>query len=159
MSQTIAGTGFAEGKFPKSAADFNTLCDSLLFQILLLVTCSLWSVEKKRRHSLSSVSAYRLNVLCCTAQCAAVLVLKNTLIAWRSAPIKLVLQTERDLRHVHYSTDRFKLNSTAAVFIYRQAPCSLNPSTPLLEVTRWHQTCICENAFALHRLCQLMFAF
>lgn len=27
-----------------------------------------------------------------------------------------------------------------------------NPSTSALEVTRWHQTCICKNASTLHRL-------
>lgn len=27
-----------------------------------------------------------------------------------------------------------------------------NPSTSALEVTRWHQTCICKNTFTLHRL-------
>lgn len=29
----------------------------------------------------------------------------------------------------------------------------LNASTAVLEVTRWHQTCICKKTFALHRHC------
>lgn len=62
------------------------------------------------------------------------------------------------LRCVHYSTNHFKLYYGSCSFPYtRRLELDLNPLTPMFEVTRWHQTYICKNAFALHR--QLMFAF
>ena len=61
---------------------------------------------------------------------------------------------------VHYSSSHFKLYYGSCSIPYiRRLELDLNPSTPMLEVTRWHQTCICKNTFALHRLCQFMFAF
>lgn len=61
---------------------------------------------------------------------------------------------------LHYPTSQFKLcyGSCSSPYI-RRLDIDSSPSTPVLEVTRWHQTCICKNTFALHRVCQLMFAF